>query len=132
MSWMSALAHTLLEFEGTTPECGKRDCCQFASAYVAKRTGVDYASHFKYHDEHGAARLIVGSGGIEALVASCIGKPTSEPPCAGDLVSLDIGTGKSVIVIGVYVGYCTVFYDHEAGLARSTRAAQKVWALSDV
>jgi len=69
---------------------GDLDCCLFAALVAQDISGHDYAADFDYDSEEDAASIIEEHGGLEKLLTSLLGEPTSNVPRPGDTVLLDL------------------------------------------
>lgn len=64
---------------------GGADCILFGADWLMIRLGLDPAARFRgaYQDEAGAARIIAGAGGFEALMRTALASIGVAPPVAG-------------------------------------------------
>jgi hypothetical protein len=131
MIWQEALHQVCAEYLNRPLEWGVRDCCQFASAYVQARTGVDHAVDFNYDGRLGAARILAEYDGIEKLIGKYLGAPkhTSNP---GDLVlcNLAVAIDEAVQTLGVTNGSYVWGIHPDDGLVRiPLKAIAAAWSV---
>jgi hypothetical protein len=131
MNWDEALRKVCKDYINQPLKWGVRDCCQFASAYVAERTGIDHAIDFNYDGKLGAARILAEHGGIQNLIARYLGEPkvTANP---GDLVlcTLAVKLDELVQTLGVTNGNYVWGIHPDDGLVRiPLRAIAVAWSV---
>ena len=56
---------------------GTSDCVQFVRFIVQQLTGKDYIPDYVYDSEQAADRIVADAGGLEPLVTSVLGEPTT-------------------------------------------------------
>ena len=74
---MQDVLRALNAWERQPFEYGTSDCVQFVRFVVQQLTGKDYIPDYVYDSEQAAERIIADAGGLEPLVTSVLGKPTT-------------------------------------------------------
>lgn len=123
MEWQQALLQTIKTFDGHAPEWGTYDCCQFVARYVERVTGVDHTSAFQYTTEQGAARILVGAGGMESLISRFLGEPKKNID-PGDVVLCALNKDDTAYLApGVTNGSFVWAMHPDLGIARASNKA---------
>jgi hypothetical protein len=102
--WLQRLWQTIEAAEGRPFAYGRWDCVRHVAQVLDAMTDGAWLAlvNTLYQDKRGALRLLMRSGGLEALVSAQLGPPVPRNLArCGDVVALELDTGPA---IGICVG----------------------------
>lgn len=116
---------------------GESDCCLISADIIRAITGIDPAKDIRgtYDSRLGAARVVEGFGGIEAMAGAFAAQygwpevPTNRAS-RGDLVMSEPETEGGWPALGICVGPDAVFPGESGLVFKRVRNCAKAWRIS--